>query len=639
MLRTSVALLTVSLLLGAQQGSGLDDQILEKGDKLLEEAKAVYEEARSKSSVAAFVEAGFKLEEARIKFIVLQEIGSPEKQKTATDRLRAINQLSKLIHDGKVAISGSPPDSVPAKPVDPLPATPGKEVPPVPPDKPAVSLPAVPPVDVTKRAPVPDPAKQREAEKLVKELFKDQYSKKTPSDRKALAKLLLEQGGQSQADPAVMWVLYREAQDVALQVAAVDLAIKGIEETARIFDVDALLMKTTALGAAAKTAKTPDEFGALAESILKHVEELVRADQYDSADKLMTASVQSAKKTTDSGLIARATTRAKEVAEAKSLYQSEKGVLQTLAKTPDDPGANLEMGKFLCFVKGSWDLGLRFLVKGSDEALKSLAEKELSIPAQVTERVSLADGWYDLSVKDKSALRKSQLLAHARAVYESTLADAPTLVRVKIEKRLETLDQSVPTTGTAGPINLLPLIDIKKDAVIGSWTANGRSLTSPGSTEHALVHVPYSPPEEFELKVVAIRKSGSGPLDLGLYANSRQFLLVTDGFGGDKSGIDLIDGANASANETTYKGRLLEIGVPTTILCSVRKTALIVSVNGKKIIEWKPRYDRLSLGNYYNPPNKKSLIIGTHVSEFEISSYLLTPISGPGTKLNHATDK
>src|SRR5689334_3990019 len=78
------------------------DKILERADARLEEAKAAYEEARSKSSVSAFVDAGFKLEEARIKYIVLQEIGSPEKQKTAADRLRAVNQLSKLIHDGKV---------------------------------------------------------------------------------------------------------------------------------------------------------------------------------------------------------------------------------------------------------------------------------------------------------------------------------------------------------------------------------------------------------------------------------------------------------------------------------------------------------------------------------------------------------
>src|SRR3954471_9328691 len=93
----------------AQQVTGQDvDKILERADKLLEEAKAAYEDASSKAAVAGFIAAGFKLEEARIKYLVLQEVGSRDKQKLAADRLRAINQLSKLIHDGKVAVGGTP---------------------------------------------------------------------------------------------------------------------------------------------------------------------------------------------------------------------------------------------------------------------------------------------------------------------------------------------------------------------------------------------------------------------------------------------------------------------------------------------------------------------------------------------------
>src|SRR5438045_1934370 len=84
-----------------QQVTGQDiDKILERADKIFDDAKAEYEAARSKSSLEGFIDAGFKLEEARIKYFVLQEIGSPEKQKIAVDRLRAVNQLSKLLHDG-----------------------------------------------------------------------------------------------------------------------------------------------------------------------------------------------------------------------------------------------------------------------------------------------------------------------------------------------------------------------------------------------------------------------------------------------------------------------------------------------------------------------------------------------------------
>src|SRR6058998_2218718 len=93
----------------AQQVTGQDvDKILERADKLLEEAKAGYEDASSKGAVAGFIDAGFKLEEARIKYLVLQEIGSPDRQTLAADRLRAVNQLGKLIHDGKVAVGGTP---------------------------------------------------------------------------------------------------------------------------------------------------------------------------------------------------------------------------------------------------------------------------------------------------------------------------------------------------------------------------------------------------------------------------------------------------------------------------------------------------------------------------------------------------
>ncbi|MBI3877243.1 MAG: hypothetical protein HY300_15015, partial [Verrucomicrobia bacterium] len=44
-----------------------------------------------------------------------------------------------------------------------------------------------------------------------------------------------------------------------------------------------------------------------------------------------------------------------------------------LAITPDDPGANLAVGQFLCFVKGDWESGLPLLAKSDDNVLKTLA--------------------------------------------------------------------------------------------------------------------------------------------------------------------------------------------------------------------------------------------------------------------------
>src|SRR5579862_4801807 len=375
------------------------EQVLERADKLLEEAKGLYEKARTESSVPAYVDAGFKLEEARIKCIVVQEVGSSEKQKAAADRLRAINQLGKLIHDGKVAISGTPADPGASKSPDPPPT---KEVAP----EPTAQLP---PVDVSKRAPVPDAARQKEAEKLIRDLFKEDYAKKSAADRKALAQKLLKQAADTRDDFPGLWVLFREAQDVALQAGDLRTALGAIESAAKLFDIDSMSLRASALASAAKTAKSPDDFAAIAGALDKLIEEFVAVDQFDAAEKAAAQAVAQARKANDPALLARSNTRSKEVAEAKALYQSMKGVLETLAKSPDDPGANLEMGRFLCFVKGSWDLGLRFIVKSTDSTLKPLAEKELANPPTSAERSALADGWADLSEKEKSPLRKSQL--------------------------------------------------------------------------------------------------------------------------------------------------------------------------------------------------------------------------------------
>ncbi|HLY10541.1 MAG TPA: NPCBM/NEW2 domain-containing protein [Planctomycetota bacterium] len=452
----------LSSVLQAQQNPAQDDKILERGDKLLEEAKAAYQEARSKNSVTAFVDAGFRLEEARIRFIVLQEIGAPERQKTAADRLRAVNQLSKLIHDGKVAISGgageappSKPEDSPAPPPDPDPAAKPESKPESKPKKSS---------DVVARVPVPDAVKQRDAEKLIKDLFKEQYARKAPADRQALVRVLLDQATKTPDDYGALWVLYRDAQDLSVQIGDVRTAGAAIDATAGIFDVDAASAKFNAFMAVGKIAKTPAELATLTDALLNLVEELIAADQYEAADKAVTAAVQHTRRANDTALTARAAASAKETSEAKAKFQAMKSGLETLAKTPDDPGANSQMGQFLCFVKGNWDLGLRFIVKGSDLTLKALAEKEIAFPSAAAERAALADGWYDLADKEKSPLCRKQLLTHCKGVYESALPDSSGLLRAKIEKRLDGLQ-------TLGILPSQPIIDLTtltpKKATVG----------------------------------------------------------------------------------------------------------------------------------------------------------------------------
>lgn len=617
----SSALIVLILLLAprsgtARQGTGLDEQILKKGEQLLEEAKTAYEAARSSSSVAGFVDAGFKLEEARIKFVVLQEIGSPERQKLATDRLRAVNQLAKLIHDGRVAISG-----VPAGPAEPKPGMPEK-----PSDAPPTAAPPVPAVDVTRRHPVPDAARQKEAEKLIRDLFRDDYARKG-ADRQQLGRTLLEQAGRTSGDPAALWVLYRESLEVATQTGDVRTAVAVVDAVARVFDVDALAMKSTALAAAGKAAKAPADNGLVGALLLGLIDDLVAADHYDAAEKSAASALLFARKSNDPALVKRATIRAKEVSEAKARFAAMKGILETLAKSPDDPAANLEMGQFLCFMKGSWELGLRFLSKSSDAGLKALAEKELALPIQAADQVAVGDGWWDLAEKEKNAGRKERMLDRARSWYLSAQPQTSGLLRLKLDKRLEGYE--APPGGT---VDLLRIINPNQDSVNGEWILEGQKLVSNSLDPAARLQIPYQPPEEYDLTVVCERREGGDAFGVGLANPSFQSVMIFDGYSnvGGAAGFEVLDGRLADANDSTRKGLLFTNLKASTIVCSVRKTGIKVTVDGRTIVDWKGDLGRLTLRADYAVPNRRSLMLATWSSKYAISKLQLTAVTGQG---------
>jgi hypothetical protein len=608
------------------------DKILERADKIFDEAKSSYEAAREKGSAPGFVDAGFKLEEARIKYIVLQEIGSPEKQKEATDRLRAVNQLAKLIHDGKVAVSGAAvgADVPAAKPAAAAPsvAPPADDVP----RPPALAL--QPPPNLRIRLAVPEAAKLKDAERIIKDLFKEQYAKKAPADRQLLARLLVEQAGKAGDDAAALWILYRDAQDLAAQVCDLKTVMAAIDGTANYFDVDALAMRNTALTAAGKAAKTPEDSAELTRALLLLIEDLVAADQYDVADKAAAAALLQARRSNDVAIIVRVTNRSREITEAKTRFQAMKNVLQTLAKTPEDPGANSEMGQFLCYVKGNWDLGLRFLAKGSDATLKTLAEKELAMSLVPLDQAAIGDGWWDLGEKEKSPLRKGQMQTHARQIYEGALPGLTALARIKIEKRMEASEAGASGGPvTPGAINLMKLIDINKDVVAGVWKLQGDKLVSDPS-QAARVEIPYEPPAEYDFKIVFMRNSGGADIFQALTKNKNSFEWSM-GAGGSHVGFGLFKSYwvadPASPAAVDIPGAIVN-GKTYTSLVQVRKDGLKGFLDGKLIKELPQPYGDLTAHGQLRLRNDSILGVGSYDSSVTFLKIELVEVTGKGKK-------
>lgn len=186
----------------------------------------------------------------------------------------------------------------------------------------------------------------------------------------------------------------------------------------------------------------------------------------------------------------------------------------------------------------------------------------------------------------------------------------------------------------ADGIDLLPLIDLSRDAVHGEWQFSSDGLSSPPKVASARVQIPYVPPEEYDLTLVVERKEGDYSLEVGLASGPRQFHVGLDGWGaGDLTGLYLVDGKANQNFETTYQGKLLQKDSQATLVCSVRKTGVAMVVDGKKILDWKGDLKRLTAAQNWEVPSKISLFIGSWTTRFLIHRMLLVPVSGTGRAL------
>jgi len=182
-------------------------------------------------------------------------------------------------------------------------------------------------------------------------------------------------------------------------------------------------------------------------------------------------------------------------------------------------------------------------------------------------------------------------------------------------------------------VDLLKLIDVGKDSVGGKWKFDGPTLLTP-TVRFGRIQIPYRPPEEYDVTLVAERLEGANSVVLGLLAGERPFSLVIDAFDHDTtSGLDLIDHRPFPETETAYKGRLLTNGKPSTIKVSVRRTWVQVKVDEKSIIEWKADFERVSLFPDWKIPLGKALFLGAWTAPYRIHSLTLTPLGGPGVHL------
>ncbi|MCH8829137.1 MAG: hypothetical protein IID45_06120, partial [Planctomycetes bacterium] len=174
-------------------------------------------------------------------------------------------------------------------------------------------------------------------------------------------------------------------------------------------------------------------------------------------------------------------------------------------------------------------------------------------------------------------------------------------------------------TPLAKTVDLLKLIDPKKNTLSGTWEFEGNALVGKGGR----IEIPHTLPEEYRLKLVVQRVILSDrSIAIGLVGGGRPFDAAI-GFSSRGSALNVLDGKEITANETYVKGKFLKPRDPVEIECRVNKAGVIIIVDGRTIIDWKGDFSRLTSIRPHRNPKFLSLTVG---SPFRFSKIELSPL-------------
>lgn len=290
------------------------------------------------------------------------------------------------------------------------------------------------------RNPVPAPSKSAEKIKLLKEILADEYKDTSPEGRTKLLAALMAQALALGDDPESKYFALIEAREIAIQQAKVAAALSTCDMLASDFDIDAQTEKGLTLGKLTDGTKSKEIHLLVTQSGLAALENIAGKGELGNTKAISTATERAALRAGDAALIAKVKEQIKvtesAIAELATLEKSR----EKLTTAPEDPTANLSLGKYNCFIKDEWEAGVKHLILGSDPALKDAAQKDIAA-TDVAARVAAGDAWWAWAEKQAAPLN---VKAKRRAAdqYTAALPELSGLSKTKVEKRLATLASS-----------------------------------------------------------------------------------------------------------------------------------------------------------------------------------------------------
>ncbi len=279
------------------------------------------------------------------------------------------------------------------------------------------------------KLPIPKGPAQSKADHELREKFKADFDKHNAGDDLALAQRLDAQSKLTD-DPAMRFVLLREARELYIDGGDLDSALRVIESMAAIFAIDVRDMKLSALAVAVDKALM--EPPALCSEYLKLGDRFLDEGDVDLAEHTcrLAQNVIRNHRLRDADLEARVKEQHRTVLIALKETQAVVGALRKLKSNADDPEACLTVGKYACFFRGLWTENLPLLAKCSDSRLKMLAGRDIASPSNAEMMASIADDWWDIAQSATTPVARRHVQNHAAEWYRTAL---PGLIEARKE--------------------------------------------------------------------------------------------------------------------------------------------------------------------------------------------------------------
>ncbi|MBL9145950.1 MAG: serine/threonine protein kinase [Verrucomicrobiaceae bacterium] len=202
---------------------------------------------------------------------------------------------------------------------------------------------------------------------------------------------------------------------------------------------------------------------------------------------------------------------------------------------------------------------------------------------------------------------------------------------------------SAATTAAGKSIDLLAIIDLKRDTIAGEWSRDGGDLlVKPGTTDTTgkgtpRIQLPYQPPEEYDFEIEFTPETHQDAVYQILSAYQHSFAWVLDANlkAGRKAGFDRIDGQLISGrtNGTTMRPKFLTNGQRHVSTVEVRKTGVRGLLDGEVLVSYGNSSD--SFKAFDSSPNeaaRDTLHLGLAVRDRAVRIHKITvrEISGAG---------